>query len=274
MSASSKFFSNTSAQVTGRIKYWMKHHPIITNSFLCLNLWIAGDFTAQYSEIKYLHTTPTAVAPDTGNDDSDNDQHHHQQQQKQKHEPYVQRQQASFWEQVDIARTAKCAGYGATVTGPLLATWYPFLERLCVQNNIVARYGLWGAPILKVLADEFIMDPPCLFLFYGYMNVCEGGTMESFRNKLQTQFWPSWMASLAVWPIVLLGTFRFVPIYAHAPVINACCIVWDAFLSHRNTLSKAVVLVPERKKVETTTSPSPPRPSVHEDDPESNIRIA
>jgi hypothetical protein len=23
-----------------------------------------------------------------------------------------------------------------------------------------------------------------------------------------------------------------------APVINACCIIWDAFLSHRNALAK------------------------------------
>ena len=254
MSASSKSFSNASGPVTGRLKYWMKHHPIISNSVLCFSLWIAGDFTAQYSEIKYLHpTTPSGEEDD-------------QQEQQQT----VQRS-ATFWEQVDLARTAKCAGYGATVTGPILATWYPFLERLCVQNNIVARYGFWGPPILKVLADEFIMDPPFLCLFYGYMNVCEGGTMETFRNKLQTQFWPSWMASLAVWPVVLLGTFRFVPIYAHAPVINACCIVWDAFLSHRNTLSKAAS-APERKVVETSSS-TPPRPPIH-NDPENNIRIA
>lgn len=249
MTASSKFFSNASGHVTGRIKYWMKHHPIISNSVLCLNLWIAGDFAAQYSEIKYLHT-PTSSNNGNGSGDNGDDQ-----------EQLVQQKEATFWEQVDLSRTAKCAGYGATVTGPVLATWYPFLERLCVRNNILARYGLWGPPILKVVLDEFVLDPPFLIMFYGYMNVCEGGTMETFQNKLQTQFWPSWMASLAVWPIVLLGTFRFVPIYAHAPVINACCIVWDAFLSHRNTLSKAV-LVPERKAVATSSTPSRDRKSV------------
>lgn len=242
MSASSKFFANTSEKVTGRLKYWMQHHPIISNSILCLNLWVAGDFAAQYSEMKCLP--------------------HHSSKKEQAAEP-------SFWNEVDVFRTAKCAGYGATVTGPLLATWYPFLERVCVNNSIAARYGLWGPPVLKVLADEFLMDPPCLALFFGYMNVCEGGTIETFKKKMETQFLPSWLTSLAVWPFILLSTFRYAPTYAQAPIINVCLVAWNGFLSHRNTLSKHQEA--SDKKIE----------GHHEDnaeseknDPEDNLRIA
>jgi hypothetical protein len=224
MSASSKFFSRTSEKVSGRFKHWMEHHPIISNSVLCLNLWIVGDFAAQYSEFKY---SPHSELPASENESSAEDTSSSSKQAVR-----------SFWEEVDVSRTAKCAGFGATVTGPILATWYPFLERVCVNYSVTARYGLWGAPIIKVLADEFIMDPPCLFMFFGYMNVCEGGTIETFKKKMETQFMPSWLASLAVWPWVLLGTFRFVPTYAQAPLINACCIVWDGYLSYRNSLSK------------------------------------
>ena len=139
---------------------------------------------------------------------------------------------------MDPIRTVQCASYGALVTGPLLAVWYPYLDKVCTRYNVAARYGVWGAPVLKVLADEFLMDPPCLVMFYGYMNVCEGGTLQTFEQKLRSEFMTSWLTSLAVWPVVLLGTFRFLPVYSQAPLINACCIVWDGFLSHRNAVAK------------------------------------
>lgn len=268
MSASSKFFSQTSSKVTGRLKYWMKNHPIVSNSVLCVNLWIVGDFAAQYSEMRYLthdgddadnssSTTSTAstdssLAPrkTTGEGSA------------------VELDNFSFWDEVDVFRTAKCAGFGAFVTGPILATWYPFLEGVCVKYNVVGRYGLWGAPVLKVLADEFIMDPPCLLMFFGYMNVCEGGTMDTFQKKIESQFLPSWLTSLAIWPFVLLGTFRFVPTYAQAPIINACCIVWDGFLSHRNTLSKHQKAIAQEIDDEDPHNFHPPS------DKDEKIRIA
>jgi hypothetical protein len=126
------------------------------------------------------------------------------------------------------------------VTGPLLAVWYPYLDRMCIKYKVAARYGigLWGPPIVKVLADEFLMEPPCLLLFFGYMNACEGGDLTTLKGKLETQFVASWLTSLTVWPVILLGTFRFLPVYAQAPLINVCCIAWDGFLSHRNALAK------------------------------------
>jgi protein Mpv17 len=86
--------------------------------------------------------------------------------------------------------------------------------------------------------DEFVMDPPQIAVFFGYMTACEGGTYPDFRQKMKQEFWNTWLTSLAVWPIVLLGTFRFLPLYAQAPVINACAIVWDGFLSYRNNAGR------------------------------------
>ncbi len=120
----------------------------------------------------------------------------------------------------------------------MVAVWYPYLDRLCNQYKVAARFGVWGAPILKVLADEFIMSPPMLCVFYGYMNVCEGGSLEAYEQKLRSEFLRSWLTSMATWPVVLLGTFRFLPVHAQTPFISVFCIVWDAFLSHRNAAVK------------------------------------
>mmetsp|Transcript_39775 Transcript_39775/g.43058 ORF Transcript_39775/g.43058 Transcript_39775/m.43058 type:complete len:248 (-) Transcript_39775:111-854(-) len=211
------FFASTSK----KIHYWLEHHPVVSNSAICLNLWVVGDVLAQYAEhknvvIKSENTNSTEI------DYSSSSSLSH-----------------SFWkDQLDWVRTVQCASYGAFVTGPILAIWYPYLDRVCLKYKLALRYGVWAAPIAKVAADEFLMDPPTLVLFFGYMNACEGGTLESFQSKLQTQFFPSWFTSLAIWPVVLLGTFRFFPVPFQAPVINVCCIVWDAFLSHRNSLAK------------------------------------
>ena len=234
--------SSMSSMMSKRIQYSFEHHPVASNSILCLNLWVLGDFVAQYSEHKLqVHALPhdddddddsTVTVPTTHVIKDKSGEELHQSQN-------LSVSSASFGrDNLDLRRTAQCASYGALVTGPILALWYPYIERVCKRYKLALKYGLWAAPIAKVAADEFIMEPPTLVMFFGYMTVCEGGSLQDFTAKLQTQFFPSLCTSLAVWPVVLLGTFRFLPITAHAPVINVCCIAWDAFLSYRNTLSK------------------------------------
>jgi hypothetical protein len=209
--------ANRLRHVGSRAKHWMTHHPIAANSFLCLNLWAAGDVLAQYSEHKLLHN----IQPE------DSSGLEERQAMTEKNE-----------QELDWTRTAKCASYGATITGPIFALWYPFLEKMSKQHNLVARFGLWGAPAVKVLADQIMLDPPLLVMFFSYMNACEGGDRESLKVKLKTEFWSSYAVSWMTWPVVLMATFRYLPIYAHAPLINVCCIAWDGFLSHRNAVVK------------------------------------
>ena len=225
------FFAATSK----RIGYYLEHHPVASNSLLCLNLWVAGDFVAQYSEHKLI---PHGDDKETQNDDNESPD-----------------SPSTFWkDHLDLTRTAQCASYGAFVTGPILALWYPYVDRVCQKYKLALKYGPWAAPIAKVAADEFLMDPPTLLLFFGYMNVCEGGDRKDFVEKVRTQFLPSWYTSLAVWPVVLLGTFRFLPVPVQAPVINVCCIVWDAFLSHRNALAKHAKLETEKAESEVNVT--------------------
>jgi Mpv17 / PMP22 family len=233
-----------------RVRKFMEHRPIVANSALCLGLWLVGDGLAQVSEI---HRNSSAVVGDAyanvytdtdGADGpsfsqyaagSDGDAHDHSAANDNIHN------NGSFsslvLSQYDWKRTARCASYGVMVSGPVLATWYPYLDRLCATYN-VAKYGSWSTSIVKVAADEIVLDPPFIALFYGWMNAWEGGTMESFRHKLDREFWSSWITSLTYWPPVLLMSFRFLPVYAQAPVINMCCILWDGYLSHRNSEAK------------------------------------
>ena len=244
-------FSSSSKRIWSQLQHWMEHHPIAANSVLCFHLWVAGDALAQYSEHK-IHTSNTNSSDPSLSSQSES---------KSDHSPNPSTSNSSSsslsFHYYDPMRTLQCASYGALVTGPILATWYPYLETLCSRYNITARYGVWGAPILKVLADEFIMDPPTLVLFFSYMNFCEnGGQWSTLQHKLRHEFWTAWCTSLVAWPPILLGAFRFLPTYAQAPVINACCIVWDGFLSHRNAVAKAKQEQQEKENDEQQTSKS------------------
>ena len=42
-----------------------------------------------------------------------------------------------------------------------------------VIYEMAAKYGVWGPPVFKVWADEFLMDPPCIVTFFGYMSAWE-----------------------------------------------------------------------------------------------------
>jgi len=141
--------------------------------------------------------------------------------------------------------------------GPILALWYPYLDRVCNRYKLARMGGPWVAPIAKVAADEFLMAPPTLVLFFGCMTACEGGAFEEDSvHKVRTQFFPSWYTSLAVWSVVLLETFRFLPVPVQTPFINACCIVWEGFLSHRNALAKQQQQQQQHLATTTTVDPN------------------
>jgi Mpv17 / PMP22 family len=195
----------------------MEHRPIASNSILCFSLWVAGDSLAQYSEYKMIQKEKAEESTKDGTS---------------------HRNERWSLEKLDLVRTGQCASYGAFVTGPLIAIWYPLLEKFSKRSNPLQQYKNWGGPVFKVILDQFVMDPPTIVAFFGYMNLCEGGNMETFQKKLENEFLTSWLTSMAFWPVVLLGTFRFLPIYAQAPLINACAIVWDAFLSNRNAAAR------------------------------------
>ena len=250
MSASSRIFNPQgkfcSKRFFSKMKHWMEHHPVISNSVLCLNLWVAGDVLAQYSEAKLLHQHQHHATTQQNNEKlrSDNTNENtsvlvssSSSSAAHEEDSASSTSVAAATSAIDPMRVVMSAGYGAFIYGPILAVWYPYLDRMCKTYKIAARFGLWGAPIAKVVADELIMSPPCIALFFGYMNTMEGGDGTTYKNKLQGEFFGSWLASITFWPPISLATFRFLPVYAQAPVINAVCIIWDAFLSHRNAVA-------------------------------------
>jgi hypothetical protein len=254
--------SSTFRRVGTSLAQLLRDRPIVSNSVLCASLYVIGDMSAQYVEQRVL------VNSDEDNDDKDKKD---EEQQYQYQNPYQQQSTnktrikndelkentkrnnnnnfmsksfspssltlMSFEFEWDHDRTIQIATFGGVITGPLLATWYPLLERLAQQHGL-ARFGTLAVPVAKVCMDELVLEPPFLLFFFGFMTaVEEGGSWESYKHKLSREYIPTYQTSLAGWPLILFLNFRFVPIFAQPAVVNVFCVFWNGFLSYRNAQS-------------------------------------
>ena len=223
------------------VSHAMRERPILSNSVVCLKLWVAGDLLAQ----SYTSTAATTAAT-TATSKSAMTHQIHEQQQQQQHEVVDDddddddaNSSGSGWSW-NWTRTAYTGLYGATINGPLYALWYPFLDRQCRVWKVATWFGghsVWAVPVTKVVLDEVVMDPPAISIFFVYMDICQNDftvDLESIQHKLVKEVPRAWVTSLLLWPAVLLGTFRFVPVHFQTAVVNSFAVVWDGYLAYRN----------------------------------------
>ncbi len=70
----------------------------------------------------------------------------------------------------------------------------------------------------------YALTPPCELAI-------QGGSLEDARQKLKTDFWPTFLAELLVWPAVQGANFRYVPVHHQLLVVNLLTIFDSGFMS-------------------------------------------
>lgn len=123
---------------------------------------------------------------------------------------------------VDARRTATLAGWGAGWMGPAGVVWYGWLER---------RGGGLAA---KVATNQVVFAPTTNALFYLYMEALKRDASPlAGRYATRMRREPTMCVSVLAWvPAQALNLSR-VPL-PHRPLfLNACFVLWTAFLSHR-----------------------------------------
>jgi Mpv17 / PMP22 family len=196
-----------SLSVLGHIGNAIRSKPILRDSLACMCLSGIGDVLAQRFEL-FQHRTDAKQMTASGKPMSD-------------------------YELLDFRRASSLASFGLLIAGPLYSHWFPFLDGLC-SSWPLAKYGVWAAPTLKMLLEMTFLEPVILSVFFGYMNVAEGGTLETYKHKMREEFVLTYTASLAVWPPVMVLSFRFIPVAAQTVCMSLAEIFFDAFLSYRN----------------------------------------
>ncbi|XP_024516284.1 protein SYM1 isoform X5 [Selaginella moellendorffii] len=135
------------------------------------------------------------------------------------------------WKRVGISSM-----FGVGFVGPVGHFWYEGLEHL-VHNKLRLRPKSLRFLATKLAADALIFGPIHLVAFFTYSGLAAGKSWEVVRQELGRDFIPAFLTEGAVWPVVQVVNFRFVPVQHQLLYVNFFCLLDSAFLSwfkHQN----------------------------------------
>lgn len=109
--------------------------------------------------------------------------------------------------------------------------WYKFLQIYSRDPKVVEV-------IRKVLSDQFCFSPISLFCFFCYGTiVLESGTWDDAKAKLHRIYVRTLMIQYTVWFPVQFINFLLVPRLFQVPFSSSVSVLWNCFLSMRNSTS-------------------------------------
>jgi protein Mpv17 len=124
----------------------------------------------------------------------------------------------------DLMRTVKFGSFGFLIHGTTGHYFYGFLDSKLpgTKPQTVAT---------KVLVDQTMWNPIFGLMFFGYLNLVEGKSMEDYKNKVQADLKTAVMGSWAVWVPAHTINFAFIPPSQRLLYINSIQIGYNVFLS-------------------------------------------
>lgn len=177
----------------------------------------------------------------------------------------------------DFKRSFRMTVYGALIGGPVIGTWFGFINRVITIKNKWAGKSLLIshtmylqkahsfqlisiATIVRVGIDQAFFSPAILAIFMGGISVLEGRNLAEIKEKFHKSYFNGLMNSYCYWPFVNMFTFAFIPVH-YRPIVNSGFgIAWNTYLSHLNQKSlqslHALTALPPTLNHPTTQSPT------------------
>ncbi|CAK9437583.1 uncharacterized protein LODBEIA_P19610 [Lodderomyces beijingensis] len=119
-----------------------------------------------------------------------------------------------------------CWGF---IMGFMQCWWYKFLQ-------IYSKDPKFIEVLRKVLADQLCYSPISLFCFFTYGTmVLENGTWDDAKNKIKKIYPKTLMINYSVWFPVQFVNFLVVPRAFQVPFSSSISVLWNCFLSMRNS---------------------------------------
>lgn len=142
-------------------------------------------------------------------------------------EPESNDQDCSLAWEVDWARTARMGVYRTVVFAPIFSVFLSRLERA------VKATGAKGVA-LKVVADQLVLQPPMLCLFYFTMTVFEGRPVSEGADRAADMLVPTLKLNIPFWTTVHLVTFSMIPAAYRVAWVSVIQCGWTSVMSHLN----------------------------------------
>lgn len=124
----------------------------------------------------------------------------------------------------DSKRTWNMSATGIAV-GAVCHYWYKFLDRRLPGHTI-------RVVINKILLDQFIGSPCCIFTFFGTLAILENTSYDEFVVELRNKWWKLYAAEWIVWPTAQFINFYFLPTKYRVLYDNTISLGYDVYTSH------------------------------------------
>lgn len=129
---------------------------------------------------------------------------------------------------IDWKRVGITSSFGFAFVGPVGHYWYDYLDHL-----VRRRYqpGSFKFVASKVAADGLLFGPLDLGLFFSYVGLASGRSLEQVKDDVKRDIIPALVLGGAIWPAVQIANFRFIPVRYQLLYVNLFCLLDSCFLS-------------------------------------------
>ncbi|KAG8045770.1 hypothetical protein GUJ93_ZPchr0008g12755 [Zizania palustris] len=179
-------------------------HPVRTQVVSSGILWALGDIGAQAVT---HHSAPRA-----------HHRHHHAKDSEDKDKEF----------KIDWKRVGITSSFGFAFVGPVGHYWYEYLDRLILRRYQPKTFKFVAS---KVAADGLLFGPLDLVLFFSYVGLASGRSVEQVKDDVKRDFIPALVLGGTIWPAVQIANFRFIPVRYQLLYVNLFCLLDSCFLS-------------------------------------------
>ncbi|KAH6790890.1 Peroxisomal membrane 22 kDa family protein [Perilla frutescens var. frutescens] len=131
---------------------------------------------------------------------------------------------------INWKRVATTTMFGLGFVGPVGHFWYEGLDRV-IRVRLKLQPNSFRFVASKVAADGIIFGPLDLLVFFTYMGFSTGKSSAQVKEDVKRDFLPALILEGAIWPIVQVANFRFVPVRNQLLYVNLFCLLDSCFLS-------------------------------------------
>ncbi|XP_043703887.1 protein Mpv17 isoform X2 [Telopea speciosissima] len=131
---------------------------------------------------------------------------------------------------INWKRVAITSMFGFGFVGPVGHFWYEGIDQF-IRLRLHLQPKSMRFVATKVAMDGIIFGPLDLFVFFSYMGLSMGKSIDQVKVDVKRDFLPALILEGGIWPLVQVANFRFVPVRYQLLYVNLFCLVDSAFLS-------------------------------------------
>ena len=125
---------------------------------------------------------------------------------------------------VDLERTLRMATTGAFVAGPTTAVFFKLAERFFPGTGLLA--------VCQKTLFDVTTAPARISGTFASVTVLSGGGLPEITSKLSQDLYATWATGACIFPPMIFGVFKFVPLTHRAPLWAVVGGFWNVYLSY------------------------------------------